>query len=76
MKILFCTISHHDEGARNLLDPLTFNFEDSKMTDDEIIEKIKSNQWWPFDRVDPKVLQELVHKEKQQTIDEVGEALL
>ena len=46
------------------------------MTEDEIIEKIQSNQWWPFDRVDPKVLQEIVHKEKQQTIDEVGEALL
>jgi hypothetical protein len=46
------------------------------MTDDEIIEKIQTNKWWPFDRVDPKVLQELVHKEKQDQRDEVGEALL
>ena len=42
----------------------------------EIIEKIKSNQWWPFDRVDPKILQEIIHREKQEKLDEVGEALL
>jgi hypothetical protein len=46
------------------------------MTDDEIIEELLTDKWWPFDRVDPKILQELVRKEKQQTIDEVGEALL
>ena len=46
------------------------------MTKEEIIDKIISNEWWPFDRVDPKILQEVVRKDKQQTIDEVGEALL
>jgi hypothetical protein len=46
------------------------------MTDDEIIEQIQTDQWWPFDRVDPKILQEIMRKNKQQTIDEVGEALL
>ena len=42
----------------------------------EIIEKINSNQWWPFDRVDPKILQELVRRDKQDQLDAVGEALL
>jgi hypothetical protein len=46
------------------------------MTDEEIIEQIQIDQWWPFDRVDPKILQEVVRKDKQQTINEVGEALL
>ena len=46
------------------------------MTDDEIIEQIQTNQWWPFDHVDPKILQQVMKREKQQTIDEVGEALL
>jgi hypothetical protein len=46
------------------------------MTDKEVIEKIQANQWWPFDRVDPKILQEVMRKDKQQAIDEVGEALL
>jgi len=46
------------------------------MTDDEIIEQILANNWWPFDRVDPKILQQVMRKDKQQTIDEVGEALL
>jgi len=46
------------------------------MTDEEVIEKIQADQWWPFDRVDPKVLQEVMRKDKQQAIDEVGEALL
>ena len=46
------------------------------MTDDEIIEQILANNWWPFDRVDPKILQQVMKREKQQTIDEVGEALL
>jgi hypothetical protein len=47
-----------------------------KMTKKETIEKIKANEWWPFDRVDPKILQELVHKDKQDQLDAVGEALL
>jgi hypothetical protein len=46
------------------------------MTNEEVIAKIQANQWWPFDRVDPKLLQEIMRKNKQQTIDEVGEALL
>jgi len=46
------------------------------MTDEEVIAKIQTNEWWPFDRVDPKILQEVIKREKQQTIDEVGEALL
>ena len=46
------------------------------MTDDEIIEQIQTNQWWPFDRVDPRILQEVMRKDKQAQLDEVGEALL
>jgi hypothetical protein len=46
------------------------------MTDDEIMEQIQANQWWPFDRVDPKILQEVMRKDKQEQLDEVGEALL
>jgi len=46
------------------------------MTDDEIIEQIQTNQWWPFDRVDPKILQEVMRKDKQEQLNEVGEALL
>jgi len=46
------------------------------MTKEEIIDKIISNQWWPFDRVDPKILQELVRKDKQDQLNNVGEALL
>ena len=46
------------------------------MTDEEIIEKIQANQWWPFDRVDPKILQEVMRKDKQDKLNEVGEALL
>jgi hypothetical protein len=46
------------------------------MTDDEIIEQILANTWWPFDRVDPKILQEVERRDKQNQLDEVGEALL
>ena len=46
------------------------------MTEEETIEKIQSNQWWPFDRVDPKILQEIMRKNKQNKLDEIGEALL
>ena len=46
------------------------------MTKEETIEKIQANKWWPFDRVDPKVLQEVMRKEKQEQLDAVGEALL
>ena len=46
------------------------------MTNEETIEKIQANEWWPFDRVDPKILQEIVRRDKQDQLDEVGEALL
>ena len=46
------------------------------MNDKEIIEKIQANEWWPFDRVDPKILQEIIHRDKQDKLDAVGEALL
>jgi hypothetical protein len=46
------------------------------MTKQEIIEQIQIDQWWPFDRVDPKILQEVMRKDKQEKLDEVGEALL
>ena len=46
------------------------------MTDEEVIEKIQANEWWPFDRVDPKILQEVMRKEKQKQLNKVGEALL
>ena len=46
------------------------------MTKEETIEKIQIDQWWPFDRVDPKILQEVMRRDKQNQLDEVGEALL
>jgi hypothetical protein len=46
------------------------------MNKDEIIAKIQADQWWPFDRVDPKILQEVMRKDKQDQLADVGEALL
>jgi hypothetical protein len=46
------------------------------MNRDEIVEQVLANTWWPFDRVDPKILQEVMRKDKQDKLDEVGEALL
>jgi hypothetical protein len=46
------------------------------MNKDEIVQQVLDDKWWPFDRVDPKILQEAMRKNKQQAIDEVGEALL
>ena len=46
------------------------------MNKDEIIEELLNYQWWPFDRVDPKILQELVRKDKQDQLDAIGEAFL
>ena len=46
------------------------------MTDEEIIQKIMANQWWPFDRVDPKLLEEAMRRQKKQKRDELGDALL
>ena len=39
------------------------------MTDEEIIEKIRNNTWWPFDRVDPKLIAEAMKRDKQETFD-------
>jgi hypothetical protein len=44
------------------------------MDTEEIIAKIQANQWWPFDRVDPKILQEVMRRDKQQTFDGYEEA--
>jgi len=46
------------------------------MDTEETIAKIMANQWWPFDRVDPKILQEVMRRQKKQERDEIGEALL
>jgi hypothetical protein len=46
------------------------------MDTEEIIAKIQANQWWPFDRVDPKILDEVMRRDKQQLTDDIGEALL
>jgi len=46
------------------------------MTDEEIIAKILANQWWPFDRVDPRILQEIQCRDRQQMLDDTEEALL
>jgi hypothetical protein len=44
------------------------------MTDEEIIAKIRANQWWPFDRVDPKILEEVMRREKQEAFDKYEES--
>ena len=46
------------------------------MDTEEIIAKIMANQWWPFDRVDPKILEEIQRMDKQKVIDELEEAPL
>jgi len=46
------------------------------MDTEEIIAKIQANQWWPFDRVDPKILDEVMRRDKQQTLEQTEEALL
>jgi len=46
------------------------------MNKDEIIEQILANTWWPFDRVDPKILQEAMRKDKKEQLEKVEEALL
>jgi hypothetical protein len=47
-----------------------------KAIDEEIIAKILANQWWPFDRVDPRILEEIQRRDKQKEIDGLEEALL
>ena len=39
------------------------------MDTEEIIAKIQANQWWPFDRVDPNILQEVMRRQKQETFN-------
>ena len=46
------------------------------MTDEEIIQKIQANEWWPFDRVDPRILEEIQRRNKQQALDRLEDALL
>ena len=46
------------------------------MKKDEIIEELLNDKWWPFDRVDPKILQEAMRKDKKEQLDKVEEALL
>ena len=49
---------------------------ENDMTDEEIIAKIMANQWWPFDRVDPKILEEIQRMDKQKAVAEMEEAPL
>lgn len=46
------------------------------MTDEEIIQKLVDNTWWPFDQVDPKLLAIADKKVKQQSVKEMEDALL
>jgi hypothetical protein len=46
------------------------------MDTEEIIAKIQANQWWPFDRVDPKILDEVMRRDKQQDLNNTEDALL
>ena len=46
------------------------------MDTEEIIAKIQANQWWPFDRVDPKILDEVMRRDKQKELDNTEDALL
>ena len=46
------------------------------MNKDEIIEELLTDKRRPFDRVDPNILQELVRKDKQDQLADVGDALL
>ena len=44
------------------------------MDTEEIIAKIQANQWWPFDRVDPKILQEIMRRDKEQSMEGLEDA--
>ena len=46
------------------------------MNKEEIVEQVLANTWWPFDRLDPKILQEVMRKDKKEQLDKVEEALL
>jgi len=46
------------------------------MTNEEIIEQIIDNKWWPFDRVDPKILEEVMRRAKKQSMEDIGDAPL
>jgi hypothetical protein len=46
------------------------------MNKDEIVQQVLDDKWWPFDRVDPKILQEAMRKDKKEQLEKVEEALL
>jgi len=46
------------------------------MDTEEIIAKILANEWWPFDQVDPKILEEIQRRDKQKAVAEMEEAPL
>ena len=42
----------------------------------EIVEQLANNTWWPFDQVDPKLIEMADKKVKQQLIEQMEEGLL
>ena len=46
------------------------------MTDEEIIEKLMNNTWWPFDQVDPKLIRIADERLRQKEINDIEEAPL
>ena len=46
------------------------------MQNEEIISRVTSNDWNPFERVDPKLLEKVTQESTKQRINNQGEALL
>jgi hypothetical protein len=46
------------------------------MTDEEIIAKLLDNTWWPFDQVDPKLIEMADKQVRQKIIEQMEEGLL
>jgi hypothetical protein len=46
------------------------------VSDEEIIQKVMDGTWWPFDRIDPRIVQEIERRDKQKQFDEMEEAPL
>jgi hypothetical protein len=44
--------------------------------DEEIIQKVLNNTWWPFDQIPLHIVKELERRDKQQKIDDMEEAPL
>ena len=42
----------------------------------EIVEQLTNNTWWPFDQVDPKLIEAADKKVRQQLIKQMEEGLL